>query len=265
MSGSDFHGFVSNLYEAQNFEQAFKHFESEILNLGFDGVLYTYIPRLLINNRFQVNPVYHVSQDYSPQYMNHYTEARFDRTDPLVKAVDDGVSEPISWQGDVCRSYMTADSNSAEVIETARDYGIHNGITLPLLSGNTGIAGASVISEETTAFNKLMESRIETLQLYTRLFHNLVLSNAPFKSEFVKPLLGSLSNTEMQLLIGLAKGQSPAQIAYELGKSEGYLEQVMIKLRRKFSGVDTDESPLINRNQLLYYAGLLNILDQPDQ
>jgi len=260
-SESNFHSFVSNLYEANSFEQAFGFFESEILKLGFDGVLYTYIPRLLLDNKFSVKPVFHVSEEFSQQYLNHYTEAHFERSDPLVRAVDDGVLVPISWQGDICKQYMSVDSTSAEVFETARNYGINNGITIPLLSNHTGIAGASVISGETKVFDKLMDSRIETLRLYTRLFHNLVISNAPYKSEFVKPLLNSLNDTEMQLLKGLSRGRSPAQLAHDLGKSEGYLEQVLIKLRRKFTGTNADESPLINRNQLLYYAGLLDVLE----
>jgi len=124
-SSSDFQLFVSNLYEANDFEQAFNVFESQVLKLGFDGVLYTYI------------------------------------------------------------------ADSAEVINTAKDYGINNGVTLPLLSGQSGIAGASIISEETKAFSKLLDSRIEILTLCTRLFHNMVLSNAPYKAEFSKTTNGA--------------------------------------------------------------------------
>jgi len=246
-SSSDFQLFVSNLYEANDFEQAFNVFESQVLKLGFDGVLYTYIPRVLLDTQFHLNPVYHVSSEYSPKYMEHYTEARFERVDPLVQAVQDGIVNPISW------------------INTAKDYGINNGVTLPLLSGQSGIAGASIISEETKAFSKLLDSRIEILTLCTRLFHNMVLSNAPYKAEFSKPMLNSLSKTELQLLTGLSRGQSPAQIASEINRSEGYLEQVMIKMRRKLSGVESEDIPIINKNQLLYYAGLLNILDDFSQ
>ena len=53
----------------------------------------------------------------------------------------------------------------------------------------------------------------------------------------------------------------PCQIAADMKKSEGYLEQVLLKIRRKLSGVGKHEPPKINRNQLLYYAGLLNILE----
>jgi len=264
-SSSDFQLFASNLYDANNFEQAFNVFESQVLKLGFDGVLYTYIPRVLLDTQFHLNPVYHVSSEYRPKYMDHYSEARFERVDPLVQAVHDGISNPISWWGDICKEYMKADSDSAEVIETARDYGINNGITLPLLSGQSGIAGASIISDETSAFGKLLDSRIEKLTLCTRLFHNLVLSHAPYKAEFSKPMLKSLSKTELQLLMGLSRGQSPAQIASQINRSEGYLEQVMIKMRRKLSGVESEDIPIINKNQLLYYAGLLNILDDFSQ
>ena len=263
-SATDFQDYASSLFDASNFNDAFACFEAEVSKLGFGGVLYTYIPQVLLQKGMNVNPVYHVSEDYNPAYMDHYTEARFDQKDPLIDAVKDGVDKPISWWGDICTQYMDAAPEAYEVIETARHYGINNGVTLPLMSGHAGISGASFISDETTKFGKLLDSRIDDLQLCTKLFHNMVLSNAPYRSEFVKPLVDNLSETEIKFLVGLVNGKAPGQIACELGLSNGYLEQVMIKLRRKVSGVDPEDSPTINRNQLLYYAGLLEIMQYSD-
>jgi len=257
---SEFQEFASQLYAATDFNHAFGMFQKTVWNLGFDGVLYTYIPRVLLDTQFHLNPVYQVSEQYSPEYLAHYTDAQFERNDPLIQAVKDGVTQPIDWWGDINSQYMEPNPASREVIQTAKSYGINNGVTLPLLSGASGIAGASFISREQSAFSALLEDRIELLRLCTRLFHELVQNNACFKKEFVKPLLESLNRTEIQLLIGMATGKSQAQIASELRRSEGYLEQVMLKIRRKFSGVGVDESPTINRNQLLYYAGLLEII-----
>lgn len=256
--------YVELLYSSDNFSRAFQVFESEVQSLGFDGVLYTYIPRMVVDQSLQ--PVYQVSGDYSPGYLEHYADARFDLNDPLIKAVNAGETTPVSWWGPVCRKYMGGCGEGKNVIETARQYGINNGVTLPLLSGACGISGASFISEEKNdLFARLLSEQLEPLTLRTRLFHNMVLANAQFSVEFVKPLMDSLNDTEKQFLIGLAAGLAPSQIAAKLNSTDKYLEQVMLRIRRKLSGVGPDESPAINRNQVLYYAGLMGVLEYPDE
>lgn len=258
---TDLGEYAQELYSAENFEQAFAVFEQQILKLGYDGVLYTYIPRVLLDSNFSREPVYKVSRDYNPSYLKHYADARFDRHDPLIKAVESGASEPIDWWGPTSKKYMDMDKASEEVIETSRDYGIANGVTLPTLCEHRAISGASFISTEKRLYSKLREESIENLQICTSMFHNMVISRACYTGDFVKPVLDSLSNTEKQFLVGLAQGKPPAKIAADLGKSEKYLEQVMLRMRGKLSGAADGESPKINRNQLLYYAGLLNLLD----
>ena len=260
-SKTDLSRYVESLYDVDNFEDAFNIFEDEVLKLGYHGVLYTYIPKVLINSNFSSEPVYVVSKDYSPHYLGEYTRSRFDKYDPLIKAVNDGVSTPISWWGDICKSYMEGDQKSYDVIAASKDHGIQNGLTLPLMSGSKGIAGASFISEERKPFNKLIDHSLLDLKLCTTIFHNMVASNALYMSQFSKTLLESLNDTEKRFLMGLASGKSPAQIAVEINRNEKYLEQVMLRIRRKLSGVGSEETPLINRNQVLYYAGLLNILE----
>jgi DNA-binding CsgD family transcriptional regulator len=255
--------FVESLYGSENFSSAFQLLEKSVGALGFEGVLYTYIPQAMVDRSIQ--PVYHVSGEYSPQYLDHYASARFDRYDPLIRAVDSGEDQPISWWGKTCARYMRKEHKSFEVLATSRNYGINNGITLPLMSGSRGISGASFISsEKDRVFNLLLEERLEQLTLRTRLFHSMVTANAQFSSQFIKPLIESLSDTEKRFLTGLAAGKTPAQIAAELNRTEKYLEQVMLKIRRKLSGVALDESPTLNRNQIMYYAGLLNLLEFPD-
>lgn len=258
------HSYVESLYEADSFETAFKALENQSRQLGFESVLYTYIPKVLIESNFAVGPVYKTSDDYSPGFLKHYAEKRFDKHDPLIRAVDAGINKPIDWHGDICRSFMNDEAASAEVIETASRYGIKSGITLPLLSGKHGIAGASFINTQKSGVGSDDHSQVRLLVLSTKLFHGLVQSNPLFKGEFVKTLLESLSNTERRFLAGLARGHAPSEIAYDLKTTERYLEQVMLKIRRKFSGVGHNEPPTINRNQLLYYAGLLDILEHVD-
>lgn len=263
-TAADLGDYVESLYQAENFEQAFSVFEKHVLKLGFDGVLYTYIPRILLDSNFAREPVYKVSQSYSPPYLKHYFDARFDRHDPLIKAIKNGTMEPIDWWGKVSKSYMDENKDSKTVIAASRDYGIANGITLPLMSEERGISGASFISSDRQLYVKLKAENLDKLALCTKLFHNMVVSSTCYIGHFIKPVLGSLSDTEKRFLLKLAQGKSSQQIAYELCKSEKYLGKVMLRIRRELSGVSVDEMPKINRNQVLYYAGLINLLDQID-
>lgn len=254
--------YVEELYSAVGFEEAFLVLEKEVLHLGFDGVLYTYIPKPLVCSRFDIKPVYKVSREYPTLFLEHYTEARYDLNDPLIAAVTAGVKDPITWWGSICKSYRNTDVKSDEVILTARHYGIGNGVTIPLMSNAHGISGASIISEDEHRFDALLEQRLPQLTRRIQLFHHLVLANKTvYLGTFFRPLLTLLSSTEIGFVKGLAEGKSPPRIASELNRSEKYLDQVMRNVRRKVSGGNVGESPVLNRNQLMYYAGLLNILE----
>lgn len=253
--------FVEALYAATNFDQAFDALEKEVLNLGLDGVLYTYIPKPLITNGFRTNPVYKLSREYAPDFIAHYTQAKFEKDDPLIQAVQDGVTAPINWWGDICNVYRHANPKADEVIRVSRSYGISHGMTLPLLCESSGISGASFISEDPNGFDQLIEERGRALFQRTQLFHSLIMANTQYLAEFEKPLLSELTTKELRYLAGLARGHSNARIAIDLGLSEKYLEQVMLRIRRKVSGVGRFDAPTVNRNQLMYYAGLLHLLD----
>ena len=252
--------YAEALYSANDLDAAFATLEKEVVGLGFDCVLYTYIPSTLVNSSLSAKPLIQVSTDYSPDYRAHYEDARFDRDDPLIKAVMDGVSKPIDWWGEVCGSYMQKDPKSYEVMTVSRDYGMNNGVTLPLLCEQQGIAGASFISEEKSCYEVLLRERLPQLQAITQMYHNLVLANSGYFGNFIRPVFASLNNMEVHYLAGLAAGKSQSELAAELHRSEKYLEQVMLKIRRKVSGVGPFDKPAMNRNQLLYYAGLVNII-----
>jgi DNA-binding CsgD family transcriptional regulator len=263
-SAVDLGQYCEELYRARDFEHAFTILDEQVVKLGFQGVLYTFIPRLLIDSNFHQEPVYKVSDAYSPGYLKHYEEAHFERDDPLIQAVNGGISQPIDWWGGISQQYMESNVKSKEVIATAQSYGIKNGITVPLLNDERGIAGASFVTDEGDSFSLLKSDSVEKLELCTKLFHNLVFSNACHTSGFVQPVLQSLTNTEKRFLSKLAQGKTPVQIAQELGRSEKYLEQVMLKVRRKFSHSNAEGAITVNRNQIMYYAGLMNLVEHID-
>lgn len=256
--------FAESLLGANDIQAAFNIMSAEANRLGFEAALYTYIPKIIVDTENALMPVFQVSDNFSQGYLSHYEEARFDKNDPLIKAVNDGISDPIEWWGDLCKSYMAADTKSQEVMEVSRDYGINNGVTLPLHSSQQALAGASFIVGEKSGFNSLLNERLPQLHLVASLYSNLVLANAGYIGKFITPVFASLNSLEIQLLAGLAQGKNPKDIARELSRSSKYLEQVMSRIRRKVSGVSEFEKPTINRNQLMYYAGLANIIEQAD-
>jgi len=151
----------------------------------------------------------------------------------------------------------------ANVIVTAReDYKVIHGLTIPTLSGNRGIAGASFIcSDNDRAYQQLKTMSLNQLKLCTQVFHSTVVSNAYLADSFIKPLIPDLNTTERNFLKGLAEGKSMIAIADELETSVKYLDKVLRRTREKFSGVGVDEQTQINRNQLIYHIGLLNLLE----
>ncbi len=262
----EFQQYVQDLYSAESFQTAFQAFEQRAQHLGYESSLYTYIPKVILDTGFAVEPVFQVSENYSPGFLEHYGDKRLDKSDPLIRAVEAGIDQPIDWWGDVCNTFTNGERASQDVIKISKHYGIKSGVTIPLMSGSCGIAGASFINSESSHSQSPVNPNLEQLILSTRLFHSMVQSNALFKGKFARSLLDSMSDTERQFLAGLARGYSPSEIAYELGTSPRYLEQVMLKIRRKLSGVhSTSGMPTINRNQLLYYAGLINIVEHDNQ
>ncbi|MFK7855968.1 MAG: autoinducer binding domain-containing protein [Granulosicoccus sp.] len=261
----DFQDYIEALFNATEFDSAFKAFEDQVHQMGFDGALYTFIPKVLLDFEFIVEPVYKVSTSFDQGYLAHYAQARFDRHDPLIKAVQDGVPDPIDWWGELSESYKMQSPQSKLVIDEARSYGIQNGLTIPLMSGRQGISGASIISREgQEAYERLTTEKLHNLKITTQLFHSLVTSNATYLGKFSRPMLEELNDKERRYLAGLAEGKSASEIADSLCTTNKYLEQLMLKIRRKLSGVGPFDPPTINRNQVLYYAGLMNILEYGD-
>jgi hypothetical protein len=99
------------------------------------------------------------------------------------------------------------------------------------------------------------------LQVVTSMQSNRLLADSgPIGKPFT-PVFTSLNTLEITFLAGLADGKSLVGMAKELSRSEKYLEQVMLKIRRKVSGVSQFDKPTINRNQLMYHAGLANLIE----
>lgn len=254
------HDYVDALFKAGSFEAAFDIYQQEVVRLGFDGVLYTIIPQVIIQTRFQIHPVYIVSSGFDSRFLAHYEEAQFYLDDPFIVAMDDGVDRTLDWDSELSNKYIMRNAASREIMDVARGYGLHSGLTIPLMSDERGMAAATIVSRETDGFGVLKQAAQAALEMRTTLFHNRILASPKFATVFSQPVLDSFNTKQLGYVLGLASGLSTEDIASSLGTSVGYLEQSMLKLRRKISGVTEFESATVNRNQIMYTAGLLNLL-----
>ncbi len=253
--------FVEDLYLAEDFEDAFDVFQSEVNSLGFDGVFYTYIPMAFVESNFVLQPFYKISDNYRLSEVSHNSDSSFHEYEPLVESANDDIAIPIDWWKTLCEACKNADRETNETTDTNESYGTQDCIIIPLLSDSGGLAGASFIRNKNEQFYQLTQGDLATLKLRTHLFHNLIISNTSFKSKFMRPWTDSFSNMQLNYLRGLAAGKKTGEIAAELGTTSGYLEQTMLKLRRKLSGAEDDETPTITRSQILYHAGSMNMLE----
>ena len=256
-----FSRFVEQLFLAENFEQAFSAFEKHIQQLGFSGVLYAYIPALSLDTNFPKQPVYHYSDSYSPDYIAHYMEANYYQHDPIIKAMQSGYIEPLDWLNEIKTKPMNAAAQKV-ILTALKDYQMIHGLTIPTLSGNHGVACVSVISQESLQYYKLAkQENLQQLQLCARLLHSVVVTNGFHLQKFILPLIAELTPTERRFLRKLCEGKKLKQIALELGLKEKYMDKVMRHLLQKLSPDQDQSEARINRDQLLYYMGQMNILD----
>lgn len=246
---------------AADYDSAFKALNDLVELLGYDGILYTFIPRFKLNSDSLKHPIYSVSGGYSPEFISHYMEARFDRQDAMIKAISDGQLATMNWWEEVQRGNLSSEEKL--VLDTARqDYGISNGITIPVLTGDQGIAGASIISNDKDRLFliNLIENQ-ELLECCVKLFYKKVMLE-PWKSKvFVEPLLGSFNSNERSVMKSLIVGKSAKIIASDMGIGIKYVEKITRQLRFKFSGENDLGNPNISTAELVYQAGLLSLMD----
>lgn len=250
--------FAYKLCYTTSFDEAFSLFQQHMQQLGFDHMLYTFIPRISLDNPNKHQPKLMVSESYK-QYLNYYQEANLAQNDYTIKLIDQGSKRPLDWWEDIRNKLLTPAEK--EVVEVARhDYHMKNGLTIPTLVGEKGIAGASLISMDDDRFFQTLKEESMTLALTsTALFHNHTMANSFEFSPFIQPLIDNLNETEKKIVNCLPKGLPVNHIAADVGRSTGYTEKVIRNLRIKMGGETPEHKPRISTRLLTYYIGLMNL------
>lgn len=199
------------------------------------------------------DPIFQVSETYPQTFIDHYVGARFDKQDFTIKQIEDGNLTPMDWWD--CQQKGQITSAEKQVIQVAReDYGIENGLSIPTMSQPEGIAGVSIISEETDqAFRQLQTENGVQLNICTKLFHDCVFNIPEYKSQFLIPAIANLTETEKKVLRYLVSGLPMKAVQDGTGVPYKYATKVLGEVREKFGKITKDK--------LVYALGLLNILE----
>lgn len=245
--------FLRQLYATKTFDSAFDVYDKQAQDLGFEGMTYAFAPKLYLDADMPVMPILKISDSRSPAFIKHYIDADFEKDDFTIKAIIQGRKSKLDWWEEDKKGILN--SPQRKIIITAKeDYKIHNGITIPTMNNSRGSAGSSVISSEKNGcYQKLVTGNFQTLEACAQVFHEHVMSNSHMLLYFLSPILNQLTKTEKQILPYLASGEAMKSINLPATSSQKYAERLVTRIRKKFGN--------INRGQLIYYIGLLQILD----
>lgn len=248
--------FMDDLLSAGSLHERFQVYEKYIQDLGFDGFTYTYIPNIQLEARFPVSPVFAFSHTYPVAFLEHYAEARFDQQDFTIRrGVMEKCMDVMDWREHERNGLISAPER--EVVVVAReDYQLRNGLTVPTMNNQLGIAGASVVSlEKDELFRRLKQEHVGTLLRITQCFHAHTFVDQQLNKRFLEPILRHLNQKEVEILRHLASGKAFKNIEYSVDvASYKVAANILDKLRVKFGG--------ITRDRLMFLVGLLNLLEQ---
>lgn len=254
--------YADKLCRASTYEESFLAYEHYVNSLGFESALYSFIPRIALDNKLPQTPVFSISKNYNENYLKHYMEARFDQSDHIIHSIENGRTTAIDWWDEVKNGELN--KKEKEVFISAKeDYQMRNGLSIPTLTGAKGIAATSIISNEKQAqFKKLKHENLEALWTSSRLFHNHIMCGTYNYKIFISPLLPSLSKTEKVVLKYVLEGLTILEISKAACKSYKYTENVLRSIRIKMAGLDENGKPKISKDLLIHYCGLLGIYDE---
>lgn len=243
--------FIQNLYNANSLDEQFSELENLIKSAGFDGVFYTFIPKLSLLNK-KIVPVFQYSKSYSG-YHKYYVKNKFHLKDPGIRLISEGRLDPIDWC-DAVDKKMVKKNELHSILTSRARFNIRTSITIPTLSNDQGIASVNIVSKK-KKINLIQSNRnkelIQKLQLCSRQYHDYTMIHHDNRYKFLLPVLNTLSKKQKLVIKYLISGKPMKNIADEMDITTRYAEKLMCELRRNFGKIST--------NELIYSLGLLNI------
>ena len=233
--------FVSGSFEALTYE---------IEKMGFDAVLYSFYPSPMYLNS-KVQPVLHFSEGFS-SFVPHYIKNDYGNSDFVLRLASQGRRTPVDWWEEISLGNVTQEEKKVTV-DAKENFGIYNGLSIPVLYGKFAIAGISVITmnPEKQYFQSLKASSMIELERLARSYHYQVTESKEDLRFFIAPLLETFTQKKIMVLKHLLKGEVLTEIESHYPISRRYAEKLLLNIKEEFGGIST--------NELMYMLGTINI------
>ena len=243
--------FIQRLYDSKTPADKFSALQNEAEISGFDGVAYTFIPKLSRLTE-SLKPVYQYSESYS-DLVDYYQKHNLNRNDFIIRLVEEGRLDILDWGKETKKATLTKEEE--KVSKVAKEiFGATKGVTFPTLSNDIGFAGVSVISFDNKFRGKEVTPEIlKHLKKCSKMYLDHTMIHQDARYEFILPILESLTPKKKIVLKYLISGQPMKNITTEADITTRYAEKLLVGLRKDFGD--------ISKNELIYFLGLLNITE----
>ncbi|MGB1009069.1 MAG: autoinducer binding domain-containing protein [Thiolinea sp.] len=244
----------ARLSDADSLDMAFAVFAETVMGMGYEGVLYGCAPALFAYDPLFKSPVVRAAGLYSTELLLRYQDEGLAEHDFTVKAIKQGVRDEMDWWS--YRHQNRLNPQEITLLDIAKSFGLHNGLSIPVMNNSAGIAGYSVASaKQRECFDQLNQTHLPALKECMHVFNAYVWAYQArdIYEQYTYPVISQLTAIEKAFLRHLPIEKSIPEIARQINRVPRQTERIASSVRRKFGGIST--------NQLIYYSGLLHFND----
>lgn len=216
-------GVIEELSAASSSEEIYNVLDRRLAQLGFERFAY----HVLISSEGARQPMY--LGTYPEEWARHYIANDYVNLDPVMPQATRGIL-PFSW-ADLYKS-LSQKSGQRRVIDEAGDFGLPNGITVPVHGPGKGVATLNVAAQiSPKEFNELWQRHRHDLHLVAMYCHEAIIRHTHERKGESQP---HLAPRERECLLWTGRGKTAWEISTILNISQEtvvhYLKSASSKL-----------------------------------
>lgn len=201
--------FIAATNTATTKEEAFDLYQNAIIQFGLDSAVYTFV-----TDHTSVNQKagHGIQCNFPEHWMKHYLSHDYVGIDPVTTQV---LKEPYAFTWDSLEDAGKVTKKQIQILNEARESGLHHGVGIPLYGPRGEIAGVGLSStnkQQRLSFDKMALSQ---LKLLTEQFHLTYCSLSQQMTEKTNDNK-ALSYKEIEVLKWWAAGKTADEIAFIL-------------------------------------------------
>lgn len=202
--------FVEKIVELDDLKTLTDAFQKTIKDLGFSYFTYHIVKILGVGDRLM-----YIDTTYPAEWVSRYTDQNYVQLDPVVEA---GSSSKLPFEWEKVTKPCMLDRRQREFFKEAEDFGIRNGITVPI-HGHHNFAMMSMLAEGTSKERaQHINEYHHLIQLLTLYFHNH--AGGMLLESYRKKERPNLTKREIECLTWAARGKTSWEISVILSVAE---------------------------------------------